>query len=58
MYTDSADSYKKSQYAADYEKMYRLRWTTQPIRFYMFACAKDLQTRLLKFIRFINKLQK
>ena len=54
MYTDSADSYKKSQYAADYEQMYRLRWTTQPIRFYVFACAKDLQTKLLKFIRFIN----
>lgn len=59
MYTDSADSYKKSQYAADYETMYRLKWTTQPIRFFVFDCAKDIQNKWLKAMELINnKLKK
>lgn len=50
MYTDTTDSYKKTQYAASSEKMYRLRWASLPIRLFLFKCAKAVQVRLLNSI--------
>jgi len=47
MYTDSIDSYKRNQYAADDEKMYRLHWASQPFRLFIFKCAKAAQIKLL-----------
>ena len=49
MYTDSPDSYKRTQYAADYESMYRLRWSTQAFRIFVFRCAKALQLKILNY---------
>lgn len=47
MYTDTTDSYKKNQYAAESEKMYRLRWTPHSYRLFIFRCAKAMQTKIL-----------
>lgn len=47
MYTDSADSYKHSQYNAQAEKMYRLRWTSSPIRMFVFKIAKAMQSKII-----------
>ena len=55
MYTDSVDSYKKNQYAAEYEKMYRLKWTPQWFRFYVFSCAKVIQVRIINIARIFKK---
>ncbi len=54
MYADSVDSYKKDQYAADYETMYRLKWSTHPFRFFVFNCAKAIQNKVLNFKIKIN----
>lgn len=56
MYTDTTESYKSNQYAAEAEKMYRLRWTPQPFRFFIFKCAKAIQMKLLRFYCLIKKL--
>ncbi len=45
MYEPSSESYKKEQYAAEYEPMYRLYWSTMPMRFFIFNCAKFLQEK-------------
>ena len=47
MYEPSITSYKKEQYAAEHETMYRLYWSPAPIRFYIFNTAKFLQERSL-----------
>lgn len=47
MFTDEACSYKKDQYAASEVAMYRLKWTNQKFRFYIFDMAKNIQTKLL-----------
>lgn len=44
MYDDSSQSYKKEQYAASHENMYRLKWTPQPLRLTLFNCAKNIKT--------------
>jgi len=46
MYADSKDSYKGIQYAAEHEKMYRLRWTSHPFRLFVFKCAKEMYLNL------------
>ncbi len=43
MFADDANSYKKDQYCCEYESMYRLRWTSQPIRFLAYSGAKKIQ---------------
>lgn len=54
MYDDNIDSYKKKQYAADYERMYRLKWSTHPFRFFVFNCVKEMQNRILDLIKIIK----
>lgn len=54
MYSDEANSYKKEQYAAEYESMYRLRWSTQWYRFYLFCGAKAIQNTFIRMIEVIN----
>jgi CelD/BcsL family acetyltransferase involved in cellulose biosynthesis len=51
MYADNIDSYKKEQYAANYERMYRLKWSTHPFRFFVFDCVKVMQNRMLKVLK-------
>jgi len=58
MYEPSADSYKKEQYAAEHETMFRLYWSSAPLRFYVFNIAKSLQEQTLSFKeRLTNKLK-
>ncbi len=47
MYEPSKTSYKKEQYAAESETMYRLYWSPAPFRFYLFNLAKLLQEQTL-----------
>lgn len=54
MYTDKTCSYKKEQYAANHVDMFRVKWTNQKYRFFVFDCAKYVQMKILK----INKLLK
>ena len=44
MYDDSSNSYKKEQYAASHTRMYRLKWTPNPLRFRLFDSAKNIQS--------------
>ncbi len=46
MFADDSNSYKKDQYCCEYESMYRLRWTAQPIRFTAYSGAKKIQNNL------------
>jgi len=58
MYEPSEDSYKKEQYAAEHETMYRLYWSPVPLRFYIFNTAKLLQEQSLSLKeRLLNKLK-
>jgi len=50
-YPHSTDSYKANQYAADYEEMYRLRWSSHPMRLFVFRCVKAVYTKLLDLYR-------
>lgn len=47
MYTDSTNSYKQSQYSAESEKMYRLRWASNPARMFVFKCSKAIYVRVV-----------
>lgn len=58
MYTDSTNSYKRNQYAADAEKMYRLRWASRPSRLFVFRCAKAVQIKLLDLYCHFKKIIK
>ena len=58
MYTDSTNSYKRNQYAADAEKMYRLRWASRPLRLFVFRCAKAVQIKLLDLYCHFKKIIK
>ena len=51
MYADSTNSYKQNQYNAKPVKMYRLRWTPNPIRMYIFRCVKVMKEKLTKLLR-------
>ena len=56
MYEPAVESYKKEQYAAEHEAMYRLYWASSPIRFYMFNIAKLCQETAIQFKnRILNK---
>jgi CelD/BcsL family acetyltransferase involved in cellulose biosynthesis len=58
MYEPSTSSYKKEQYAAEHERMYRLYWSPAPIRFYIFNTAKFVQERSLSIKdRLFSKLK-
>ncbi|MCF6190028.1 MAG: GNAT family N-acetyltransferase [Cocleimonas sp.] len=46
MFADDKNSYKKDQYCCEYESMYRLRWTSQPIRFSAYSSAKKIQNNV------------
>ncbi|WP_299877331.1 GNAT family N-acetyltransferase [uncultured Cocleimonas sp.] len=48
MFSDAGDSYKKEQYAAETEPMYRLRWSPHKYRFTLFNIAKFIQLKILK----------
>ncbi len=48
MFSDEGDSYKKEQYAAETEPMYRLRWSPHKYRFTLFNIAKYIQLKILK----------
>jgi hypothetical protein len=54
MYSDDAESYKKEQYAAEHEPMYRLRWSIKLYRFYLFDGAKFVQNTILKTQKAMN----
>ena len=55
MFSDDAYSYKKTQYSAKQSPMYRLRWSSQEYRFYLFDVAKAILNTYLKMIEAINK---
>jgi len=55
MFTDDVDSYKKNQYAAEYEKMYRLKWTPQWFRFYIYSCVKSIHIRMMYLVKLFKK---
>lgn len=58
MYDDSSQSYKKEQYAASHEIMYRLKWTPQPLRLSLFNYAKTIKTNGSSFCtRIKNKIK-
>ena len=46
MFADDDNSYKKDQYSCESESMYRLRWTSQPIRFSVYRGAKKVQNKV------------
>ncbi len=48
MFSDEGDSYKKEQYAAETEPMYRLRWSPNKYRFTWFNLAKFIQLKIFK----------
>lgn len=56
MFADDAGSYKKEQYACDYESMYRLRWTPKKYRFLLFNCVKYGQEKALELKEKQNNL--
>lgn len=58
MYADSKDSYKSVQYAAEYEEMYRLRWTSHPFRLFVFKWVKGIQIKLFGLYCSLKKINK
>ncbi len=57
MFADDANSYKKDQYCCEYESMYRLRWTSQPIRFSVYSGAKKIQNNVQDIKNKITELK-
>jgi len=56
MWADSKDSYKANQYAANYEEMYRLRWSSHPMRLFVFRGLKAMYTKSLDIYRCTDKV--
>ena len=57
MFADDKNSYKKEQYSCEYESMYRLRWTSQPIRFSAYSGAKKIKNNVQNIKSKITKLK-
>jgi len=58
MWAESQASYKARQYAAKPEDMYRLRWSSYPMRLFVFRIVKATHTKLFDFYRNTIKLIK
>jgi len=59
MFADDENSYKKEQYACDYEPMYRLRWSSQKHRLPLFHTAKYAQNTIMNLKQSLQeKLEK
>ena len=57
MFADDINSYKKDQYCCEYESMYRLRWTSQSIRFSAYNSAKIIQSNVQNLKSKLAKLK-
>lgn len=55
MYADTTKSYKKTQYNAKAEKMFRLRWTPRSTRFLIFLCCKSIHGNILNLYSCVLK---